>query len=235
MAHEINNLMMIVIANIELASSHPSSEEQRKQLHRAAWAADLAGRLTHQGLALMRSDATDPTVIDVNQSIAGMDSLRFQLEGRDVPLPLVFALASTPLLVRLDPERLELSLINLIRNAADAMPDGGTVTVVTGIASTPGWVEVAVTDPGVGISSEVVARITEPFFTTKAPGYGTGLGMAMVNTFVEQAGGTLKIDTIPGTGTTVRLWFPRVDNSDTAGFQSLRRSNEPASSKHSTT
>jgi hypothetical protein len=100
MAHEINNLMMVVIANIELASLQPSSERQRKQLLRAVWAAGLAGRLTR-----------------------------------------------------------------------------------------------------------------EPFFTKKGPGHGTGLGLAVVSTFVAQVGGTLKVDTIPGKGTTVRLWFPQMDSS----------------------
>jgi signal transduction histidine kinase len=213
MAHEINNLMMVVIANVELASMRSSGEQQRGQLRRAAWAAGLAGRLTRQNLMSVRGDATEVAVIDVSQSIAGMDSLRFQFEGREIPLSLVLELASTPLRVRLDPERLELSLINLIRNAADAMPFGGAVTIITGIASTPGWVEVAVADTGIGIPPDAVAKVTEPFFTTKSPGHGTGLGMAVVHTFVEQMGGTLKIDTMPSKGTTVRLWFPQVDGS----------------------
>lgn len=136
-----------------------------------------------------------------------MDSLPFQLENRD--LALVQELGEGPLLVRLDPEQLELSLINLVRNAADAMSDGGIVTITTGATPSSSWVEVAVADTGVGIPPEVIERVTEPFFTTKATGRGTGLGLAVVRTFVEQVGGTLKIDTAPGKGTTVRLCFPR--------------------------
>lgn len=206
-AHEVNNLMAIVIANLELASFHPSSDQQRKQLHRASWAASLAARLTREALTAARGGKTERQVIDINRAIAGMDSLPFQLENRD--LALVQELEEGPLLVRLDPEQLELSLVNLVRNAADAMSDGGIVTIATGATPSSSWVEVAVADTGVGIPPEVIERVTEPFFTTKAAGRGTGLGLAVVRTFVEQVGGTLKIDTAPGKGTTVRLRFPR--------------------------
>jgi signal transduction histidine kinase len=206
--HEVNNLMTIVIANLALASAHPSSEQQRDQLQRAAWAAKLVARLTQQALTMVRTDHAEGPVIDVSRAISGMDSLGFQFEGRNITLVQQFS--PETLRVRIDLEALELSLINLIRNAVHAMPSGGCITITTGLGPTPDWVEVAVADTGLGIPDEILARITEPFFTTKAPGHGTGLGLAVVRAFIEQAAGKIKIDTAPGEGTTVRMHFPRV-------------------------
>lgn len=206
-AHEVNNLMAIVIANVELASFHPSSDQQREQLGRASWAASLAARLTREALTAARGETAERPIIDINQAIARMDSLPYQLENPQHTL--VQELGEGPLPVRLDPEQLELSLINLVRNAADAMSGGGTVKVATGVVPSSSWVEVAIVDTGIGIPPEIIERITEPFFTTKAAGRGTGLGLAVVRAFVEQAGGTLTIDTAPGNGTTLRLRFPR--------------------------
>jgi signal transduction histidine kinase len=214
MAHEVNNLMTIVTASVELASAHPSSDRQLKQLQRAAWAANLATRLTRQALSLVRGDDTAGSVVDITKAIAGMDSLRFQFEDRNVSL--FQELGRVPLHVRLDPEQLELSLINLIRNAADAMPNGGSVTIAVNAMANPARVEVAVADTGVGIPADIIERITEPFFTTKAAGHGAGLGLAVVRAFVGTAAGTMTIDTTPGKGTVVRLRFPQVDDGDQA-------------------
>jgi signal transduction histidine kinase len=138
MGHEVNNLMTIVTASVELASAHPSSDRQLKQLQRAAWAANLATRLTRQALSLVRGDDTAGSVVDITKAIVGMDSLRFQIEDRNVSL--FQELGRVPLHVRLDPEQLELSLINLVRNAADAMPNGGSVTIAANaMANPPGW------------------------------------------------------------------------------------------------
>jgi signal transduction histidine kinase len=205
-AHEVNNLMTVVISSIELATLRPADDNQRKHLHRAAWAAHLASRLTRQALSIVRDDGAEKPTIDVNAAIAGMDSLPYQLEGRAVTL--VHDRTPDALLVRLDPDQLELSLINLIRNSADAMPNGGTVTLATALASAAGWMEVSVADTGTGIPDEIIDRITEPFFTTKAPGQGMGLGLALVRTFVERAGGVMTVDSKCDVGTTIRLRFP---------------------------
>jgi signal transduction histidine kinase len=109
-------------------------------------------------------------------------------------------LGRVPLHVRLDPEQLELSLINLVRNAADAMPNGGSVTIAVNAMANPARVEVAVADTGVGIPADIIERITEPFFTTKAAGHGAGLGLAVVRAFVGTAAGTMTIDTPPRQG-----------------------------------
>lgn len=211
-AHEVNNLMTVVISNLELASLRAVDETQRKHLHRATWAANLATRLTRQALSIMRDDSTEGPVVDINAVLASMDSLPYQLEGRDITL--AQQLAPHPLFARLDPDQLELSLVNLVRNAADATPDGGTVTIASDSAPTPEWVEISVADTGSGIPDEIVSRVSEPLFTTKPPGHGTGLGLALVTTFVERAGGVVTIETRPGAGTTVRMRFPRASQPD---------------------
>ena len=128
-------------------------------------------------------------------------------------MTVVLELAPEPLAARIDPGQMELALLNLVRNAADAIPQGGRIVVstrlrryddVTGAAA----VEIAVSDTGVGMAPEVVRRATEPFFTTKERGKGTGLGLSMVNGFAEQSDGRMEIESVPGAGTTVRLVFP---------------------------
>jgi signal transduction histidine kinase len=207
--------MTIVTLNLEAASLHASDDNQRKRLHRAIWAANLAARLTHQALLGVRGEEGESPVIDINAAIAGMDSLAYQLEGRR-DITLVQHLAPDALLAQLDPDQLELSLINLLRNAADAMPDGGTVTIATALAPALAWVEVSMADTGGGIPDDIIDRVSEPLFTTKPPGQGTGLGLALVRTFVERAEGVLKIDSIRGMGTTIRMRFPRAQKLDAA-------------------
>ena len=121
-------------------------------------------------------------------------------------------LSAGSLPVRLDVGQLELSLINLVRNASDASSPGKGIVVTTERASVDGrqWVEVAVADEGSGMPAEVAARATEPFFTTKEHGKGTGLGLSMVWGFVQQSGGRFLIESKPDAGTTVRLLFPEV-------------------------
>jgi signal transduction histidine kinase len=215
-AHEVNNLMTIVTLNLEAASLRATDDKQRKHLDRASWAANLAAHLTHQALLVVRGEEGESPVIDINATIAGMDSLPYQLEGRDITL--IQNLAPDALLARLDPDQLELSLINLLRNAAGAMPDGGTVTIATALAPTPAWVEVSVADIGGGIPDDIIDQVSEPLFTTKPPGQGTGLGLALVRTFVERAEGVLKIDSRRGVGTTIRMRFPRAQKLDAAAM-----------------
>jgi signal transduction histidine kinase len=124
--------------------------------------------------------------------------------------------SATILPATIDVGQLEMALINLVRNAADAAGGSGCITVSTravaagpdGLPDRPA-VEIAVADTGSGMSPALLARITEPFFTTKEKGKGTGLGLSMVQGFVGQAGGVMRIDSTEGQGTTIRLLFPR--------------------------
>ena len=131
----------------------------------------------------------------------------------------------------IDPSQMEMALLNVIGNARDASPEGGEITIATrtihlnGDAAArqlePGdYVILSVTDKGVGMPPHIVARAAEPFFTTKSPGEGTGLGLAMVQGFAQQSGGRLEIESQPGVGTTIRMIFPQFtaeEDVETAG------------------
>ena len=211
-AHEFNNLLTIALGSLEQLRRHPLDERATGQLDRVDWAVRQAGRLSRQFLSVDRQTTCDLEYVDLNQVVEDFgrilagnlpDSVRFQFEPARQPLP-----------TRLDPEQLKLALLNLVRNATDAMPVGGPLVVrtashrVEGLDAQP-CVEVSVTDTGTGMSPEIVRRATESFFTTKGPGRGSGLGLWMVERFVSASGGKVSIDAAIGRGTTVRLVFPR--------------------------
>ena len=211
-AHEFNNLMTIVAGSLEQARRHPSSDRQAEQLARAAWGTEHAGRLTQQMLSFSGRQFHDPKLADLGALARNLDSLLAQAAGPDVTL--VLSLCPEPLPVLVDAGQLELALLNLVRNAADAMPGGGTLTISTARqgAGTEGCQAVlAVADTGTGMLPEVVRRATEPFFTTKERGKGTGLGLSMVRGFAEQSGGRLDLDSLPGRGTRVSIVLPCQD------------------------
>ena len=205
-AHEFNNLMTIVAGSLEQARKHPSNERQAEQLARAMWGTERAGRLTQQMLSFSGRQFHDAKLADLGTLARNLDSLLAQAAGSDVTL--VLDLCPEPLRVLVDTGQLELALLNLVRNAADAMPGGGTLTISTS------WQEagteecqatLTVSDTGTGMPPEVVRRATEPFFTTKERGKGTGLGLSMVGGFTEQSGGRLDLHSLLGQGTRVSI------------------------------
>ncbi len=209
-AHEVNNLMTIVLGSVERAFRWVADDQQRELLERADWGARKAGNLASKLLSVARQRTDSAEIVDLNPLVSAFaDSLRRIVpEGTEI----VLDRARQPACARLDVDQLELVLLNLVRNASDAMPNGGRITVATRIA--PGRPEreasvtLSVTDAGSGMAPEVAARATEAFFTTK-PDRGTGLGLFLAIGFAEQWGGGLALDTSPGRGTTVALRFPR--------------------------
>ena len=217
-AHEFNNLMTVVLANLERLEGEQDPIRRARQLSRARWGAERATKLTDQMLSFARRQFHDNQVLDVNATIAGCDTILDQMAGSGSTVRL--ELAPEPLLASLDASQLEMALLNLVRNAADASIDGGTVIVSTqrrsqGEQDGEPRIEIAVVDRGSGMDDEVVRRAIEPFFTTKVLGKGTGLGLSMVKGFVEQSGGTLEIESGLGQGTTIRLVFPTLHHADT--------------------
>ena len=210
-AHEFNNLMTVVAGSLEQARKQPSSERQAEQLARAAWGTEHAGRLTQQMLSFSGRQFHDAKPADLGALARNLDSLMAQAAGADVRLAL--ELCPEPLPVLVDAGQLELALLNLVRNAVDAMPGGGTLTVSKAQEAKAGGRKavLAVADTGCGMPPEVVRRATEPFFTTKERGKGTGLGLSMVRGFAEQSGGRLDIDSAPGKGTRVSIVLPCQD------------------------
>ncbi len=210
-AHEFNNLMTIVLGSLaQLERQIGQDDANLRRLDRAIWAARQAGRLTQQMLSFARRQFHDNQALDLNQLLSNFDSILRQMAGMGVALTL--RLAPEPLLVELDAGQFEMALLNLVRNAADAMPQGGPLLIETrGPTSTAAdeaaMVELVVRDQGGGMTPEVVSRAVEPFFTTKPKGAGTGLGLSMVNGFVAQSGGRMTITSAPGEGTAITLAF----------------------------
>ena len=208
-AHEFNNLMTVVLGSLsQLERDMADDSRGRQRLERAKWAAGQAGRLTQQMLSFARRQFHDNQELDLNALVADFDGILGQMAGANVKLQL--DLAPDPLWVDLDSGQMEMALLNLVRNASDAMPDGGALTIHTRRREADGamMADLAVQDHGAGMTPEVIKRATEPFFTTKEKGAGTGLGLSMVSGFTGQSGGRMGIESAVGQGTTITLSFP---------------------------
>lgn len=223
LAHDFNNLLQVAIGNQEMASRQCDLPDlARTALRKSQMALEKASKLTQQLLAFARKQNLSPRRINLNVVIAEFsDMLHVTLGSKiDIRLDLKPGLPSC----ELDPEQLEMALLNILINARDAMPNGGRVTIGTGVLSDAdrlkhqrlmagSYLTLSVADEGIGMAPDVARRATEPFFTTKGP--GTGLGLAMVHGFVEQSRGRLEIDSELGKGTTIRMLFPVAEGDGT--------------------
>ncbi|MEO7041377.1 MAG: PAS domain S-box protein, partial [Gemmatimonadaceae bacterium] len=220
-AHDFNNLLTVVTgyAGIVLSDLAPDSPI-RADVAEILAASDRAGELTRHLLAFSRQQILRPRLIDLNPLVTSMEQILRRVLTPDIEL----AIRLDPSLstVNADPAQMEQVLMNLILNARDAMPNGGTIAIVTRDArlSAPGqgrvdgaqndYATLSVTDNGRGMTSEVQARIFEPFFTTKARGEGNGLGLSTAHGIVTQSGGRMTVISKPDSGTTVTVWLPRL-------------------------
>ncbi len=220
-AHEINNMMTAVLGFSALLLQRLKDDSltaEVRQIHRAA---DRAATITKQLLAFSRRQLLRPQVLDLNGLVGGMDHMLRRVLGEDK----LFAadLAADLGRVRADPNQLEQVLLNLALNARDAMPAGGRFTIVTRNVIMPHrrgsaedelpagrYVQLKVSDTGMGMDQTTSARVFEPFFTTKPFGQGTGLGLATAFGIVRQSGGTIRVYSTPGEGTTFNIYLPEV-------------------------
>lgn len=219
MAHDFNNLLAIIIGNLDLAQEHLSEPEAIQSIEEALSAALRGAELNKRLLAFAKRQALQPEPTDVNELVSETLKLLTRLLGARIHVTL--DLAEDLALAFVDPSQLESAITNLVINARDAMAKGGVITVKTrtelmdgsatqGVALANGdYIVIEVSDTGTGIDPDLLARVCDPFFTTKAVGQGSGLGLSMVSGFLEQSGGGLAIDSIPGTGTTMRLYLPK--------------------------
>ncbi|MCG7391383.1 ATP-binding protein [Microvirga sp. ACRRW] len=238
-AHDFNNLLTVITGNLDmLRRKVENADDPRlvRNVDNAVEGARRAAQLTHRLLAFSRQSPLQPEVVDLNKIVSGMSELLRRTIGETIAIETVFAggLWRT----KIDQSQLESAILNLAVNARDAMPDGGKLTLETSnafldeaySASTAGevnagqYVMVSISDTGSGMSADVKAKVFEPFFTTKPVGKGTGLGLAQVYGFARQSGGHAAIYSEPGQGTTVRLYFPRLQR---AGDETPSPEDEP--------
>lgn len=223
--HDFNNLLTAIAGHAEmLIADGQLIGPARGDAQEIARTADRATALTQQLLAFLRRGSGEPRVIDLNGTVGAMEGLLRRLIGSPVELAIVEAPA--PVLVRADPARLQMALLNLALNARDAMPAGGTLGITTAPVDLAGpdpvahpglapgrYALVTVSDTGVGMNAETRAHLFEPFFTTKPPGQGTGLGLSATASIVEEAGGTIRVESLPGRGSRFSVYLPEVAGS----------------------
>lgn len=223
LAHDFNNLLTAISGSLELMSrrlEQGRTEQLERYISSARGAADRAAVLTHRLLAFARRQTLDARPVPVAALIEGLEALIQQTLGPGIHC--IWELGNPSWCVMADPNQLESALLNLCINARDAMPGGGSLRLscalheqraeaTGGEALAPGaYVMIRVTDSGTGMGPEVLARVFDPFYTTKPMGQGTGLGLSMVYGFARQSGGTVRIQSTPGEGTRVDIYLPRV-------------------------
>jgi two-component system cell cycle sensor histidine kinase/response regulator CckA len=218
-AHDFNNLLTAILGGAALLRRHCGPEDASvRHIDEIRKAGERAAALTAQLLAFSRKQMLVPRVLDLNALVANLGDMLRRLIGEHIELST--RLHPEPAWVRVDPGQMEQVLVNLVVNARDAMPEGGRLGVSIeprvvdgaegeGLAS-GGYVRVIVSDTGVGMDLETLSHVFEPFFTTKEVGQGTGLGLATVYGILQQSGGSIFVDSVPGRGTTFRIYLPAV-------------------------
>lgn len=230
-AHDFNNLLTGVLGNLELLEGRLKTEESLRRLRAARSAAERGARLTHQLLAFSRKQRLAPAPLDLNRLVGEASDMLFRTIGATVRIETVLTEGLWPALV--DPTQIELVLLNLAINARDAMSEGGRLTIRTANVSRddappdlrPGdYVLISVLDTGEGMTEEVLRKALEPFFTTKEPGKGSGLGLSMGHGVATQSGGGLHIESRVGRGTAVSVYLPRARGGSAAAQERETRS-----------
>jgi two-component system, NtrC family, sensor kinase len=240
-AHDFNNLLTVVSGNVERLETTLDETDTRRQKMITATkeACARAGSISKRLLGLSRQEPVTPRPTDINEVIINTLELPWRSGAR---IAREFRLHEALWPASVDPDQLATALLNLAFNARDAMPGGGRVTIETANVTldheaaaaradlaSGDYVGIFVADTGHGMPEEVRQKALDPFFTTKEPGKGTGLGLALVNAFVTRSGGACAIDSEPGRGTTVKIYLPRHSAARAAARQRAQRPQaEPA-------
>jgi signal transduction histidine kinase/HAMP domain-containing protein len=216
-AHDFNNLLAVILSNLELLKRRINDDSSTNRIiDSAIQGAERGAVLTQRLLAFSRQQGLSPRGIDIAELVSGMGDLISRSLGSEIQITTEFPTALP--VVNADPNQLELVLLNLMVNARDAMPRGGTITISArreavgecgGPELKPGsYVCIMLADSGRGMDAATLARACEPFFTTKGVGKGTGLGLSMAHGFAVQSGGALRLASRVNVGTTAELWLP---------------------------
>jgi len=219
-AHDFNNLLMVILTQIAKVHSLSSQPQILEHAETVRIAAEKAASLTKQLLAFGRRQVLVLQVLDLNEILGELKEMLSTLPSEQIQLMMMPS--SRPLPVKVDPGKIEQVIMNLAVNACDAMPSGGVLKIRTAQVSRPPsetsatshsapYAMVEMTDTGCGMDAETKAHLFEPFFTTKPIGKGTGLGLSTVYGIVKQSGGTIEVDSVPGEGTTFRVYLPIVE------------------------
>ncbi|WP_445178223.1 PAS domain S-box protein [Pseudomonas sp. McL0111] len=223
-AHDFNNMLTGIIGSLDLMQRYIANgraDEIGRFTEAAVSSANRAAALTHRLLAFSRRQSLDRKTLDVNELIHSLEDLIRRTKGD--PIELSLNMADDVWSISTDVSQLENALLNLVINARDAMPEGGELLIETANVYLDGtdittlepvqagdYVMIAVSDNGSGMTPSVRAKAFDPFFTTKPIGQGTGLGLSMIYGFAQQSGGHVSLDSLPGQGTCVRLYLPRL-------------------------
>jgi nitrogen-specific signal transduction histidine kinase/CheY-like chemotaxis protein len=212
-AHDFNNLLTVIVGNLQLIELRAKDDKIVRLAGFAQQGADRAAKLTHQLLAFSRTQRLSLKPVDLNALITGMNDLLARTIGKRITIKM--ALHEGNPWVMADENQLELAILNLSINARDAMPDGGVLTIFSSAkekldgASLEGvFAVVSVSDTGAGIAPHLIEKVFDPFFTTKPLGKGTGLGLSQVYGIAQQSGGTVRLDSTEGEGTTIKIFLP---------------------------
>jgi PAS domain S-box-containing protein len=219
-AHDFNNLLMVVLGSLELIRKRlPDDPKLTALLDNAAQAALRGVNLTKRMLAFARRQELNTDTIHILELVRGMSDMLQRSLGQSISIETRFPLKVSPIIA--DANQLEMALLNLAVNARDAMPQGGQIIIAANEEAVsagntnnmkPGrYVRLSVTDTGAGMDAETLKRATEPFFTTKGPGKGTGLGLPMVHGLAEQFGGRFDLHSRIGEGTIAEIWLPAAE------------------------
>jgi PAS domain S-box-containing protein len=224
-AHDFNNILMAIIGFATMAQSRIKDDEKTKEFMGEILAsANRAAELTQGLLAFSRKQTISLKQVDLNAIAKRMHAMIGRILGEDIELKTILLNGSLPVLV--DESQIQQVLLNLVTNARDAMPDGGELTIQTGIfdaessnaeahlsENTGMYAVMSVSDTGIGMDQKTRENIFEPFFTTKEVGRGTGLGLAMVYGIVKQHGGDIDVNSQTGKGTTFRIYLPMISKT----------------------
>lgn len=232
-AHNYNNLLTITMGYTEMALEHEGmTEDVRPLLREAQHATERGATLTRQLLAMTRTRDARVSRVDVNTTLRDLQSLLSPIISEDIELSI--QTGPKPTMVSIDLQDLEQVVLNLVLNARDALPDGGSIAlevsrtrvaaadIPAAFTALPGdFVRLTVRDNGTGMSAEVQAHLFEPFFTTKDVNQGTGLGLAFTFGVIRNARGFITVQSAPGEGTSVMIWLPLADAADPAVLDSI--------------
>lgn len=233
LAHDLNNYLAVIMGNLDLLAERPHGDAETSKLIEGALAGtQRSAELTRSLLAFSRRQPLSPRILDVGERIGEIARLLKRTIGEKMILDVQVAPGQWP--VEIDGAQLDSAVVNLANNARDATPGGGTLTIVVRNVL-PGEAEllagdhvlIEVIDTGSGMDEATLARAFEPFFSTKGPGHGTGLGLSMVHGFVHQSGGAIRLVSAVGKGTTVQLYLPRALRQTAGPAASMARAALP--------